>query len=99
MTRYNKNKGGFAYEVVIDHEEKSVTVEEYLNGKRRVTPYYKSYDDNINHVARACRAVAYALLERADGIQHSKDFCREPDIEEQIKLMMEEKTYIDFEGD
>lgn len=96
MTRYNKNKGGFAYEVVIDHEEKSVTVEEYLNGKRRVTPYCKSYDDNIDHVAMACRTTAYALLERADGIQHSNDFYREPDIKEQIKLMMEEKIYLDF---
>lgn len=94
MTRYGKNKGGFAYELVIDHEEKSITIEEYLNGKRRAIPLSKFYSDDTHYITMACRVMAYALLERADAIQYSKDFYHETDVQAQIKLMMEENEPI-----
>lgn len=90
----NKNTT-FMYKIIIDDKENCVSVEEYLNNKRHNIPLYKAYytgDNNI--IAEACRRTAFALLEKADGIQHSSDFYHEIDVQEQIDLMMEENKSI-----
>ena len=85
----------FSYKIIVDEKKNCVSVEEYLNGKKRNIPLYKAYYTNDNNIiAEACRKAAFALLERADGIQHSSDFYHEIDMQEQIDLMMMENRSI-----
>ena len=82
-----KKKPNFSYGIIIDGDQ--VFAEEYLHGKKRNIPLFVG-SSNSYDIAMACRRIAYALLERADGIQHSECFCHEINVRNQIKLMMEE---------
>ena len=88
-----QKKPNFSYGIIIDKDK--VFAEEYFNGKRRNIPLFvgtaKSYD-----IAQACRRLAYALLERADGIQID-DFCHEINVPYQVELMMDENEPMLFD--
>ena len=76
-----------SYEVVIGKDQ--VSVDECIDGEK-ISPSLFVGTPNSYDIAQACRKAAYALLERADGIQHNQDFYHEFNIREQINLMREE---------
>lgn len=86
-----QKKPDFSYGIILDGDQ--VFAEEYLYGKRHTVPLYVGSNNPYN-IAEACRRIAYALLERADGIQHSQDFYHEINAQNQIELMMEENKSI-----
>ena len=86
-----KKKPNFSYGIIIDGDQ--VFAEEYLHGKKRNIPLFVG-NNNYYDVAQACRRIAYALLERADGIQISEDFYHEINVTYQIELMMEENKIV-----
>lgn len=84
------SKSRFSYSVEIDHDRRTVTVSDSINGHKSRTPIYLSCQADAYDVAQACRAAAFELLQRADGIQHSAEFYHAPDIAAQIAAMLDE---------
>jgi len=85
----SRKKANFSFEIIIEKDQ--VFVEEYIHGKRRNIPVFVGSANNYD-IAQACRKLAHTLLEKADGIQHSKDFYHEINAQNQIELMMEENN-------
>ena len=84
-------KRSFGYKIIMDDATDRVSVEEYLNDKRGNIPVCFGYGSkDPEEVAVMCRATAYKLLERADSIQHCRDFYHESSVIEQIEQMMDE---------
>ena len=86
-----QKKPDFSYGIILDGDQ--VFAEEYFHGKRHTIPLYVASNNPYN-IAEACRRMAYALLERADGIQFSKDFYHEINVPYQIELMKKENNSI-----
>lgn len=84
------SKSRFSYSIEIDHERHTVTVSDSINGHKSRCPIYLSCQANAYDVAQACRAAAFQLLERADGIEHSSEFYHAPDVDAQISAMQRE---------
>lgn len=84
------SKSRFSYSIEIDHERHTVTVSDSINGRKSRCPIYLSCQANAYDVAQACRAAAFQLLERADGVEHSGEFYHAPDIDAQISAMQRE---------
>lgn len=84
------SKSRFSYSVEIDHERHTVTVSDSINGRKSRRPVYLSCQANAHDVAQACRAAAFQLLDRADGVEHSGEFYHAPDIDAQISAMQRE---------
>ena len=68
------SKSRFSYSIEIDHERHTVTVSDSINGHKSRCPIYLSCQANAYDVAQACRAAAFQLLERADGVEHPANF-------------------------
>lgn len=85
------DKNSFGYKVVMDVDNHTVSVEETIGEHESHVIYLLDMlGDGHDDVAMACRAAAYYLLAKADGIQHSKDFYHEEDIHESVELMLKE---------
>lgn len=84
------SKSRFSYSIEIDHERRTVTVSDSINGHKSRCPIYLSYQANAYDVAQACRAAAFQLLERADGVEHSGEFYHAPDVDAQISAVQRE---------
>lgn len=90
----SNSKSDFSYKITVDHEKRITFVNSFINGKKAKTPIYVAQDVIPYTVAEACRTAAFQLLEKADEIQHSKEFYHHADIQKQIELMKYENRSI-----
>lgn len=84
------SKSKIAYQIDVDHERGTISVDHLINGSRKKYFVYAAYQITPQNLAQACRAAAFELLQRADMYAHNDDFVPDFDITAQISAMLDE---------